>query len=299
MQPPQSPYGQPDFKPPVAPEQQGPRGVVSLDVIGEGWTLLMANLGQWIGAMAVYWGISIGFLLLRNALTGGRGARASGAAAAIGLFLVIANFVLTRYLNGGVTKMAVGTTHTRVANLNEMWSASGQLLQLCFAAFLQGLIAFAAAIPGLALLTYSVFMPLFALVRSGTFVPGARPTLPAGFSGSISLGLLLIFLLTLPLSTLLCLTTSLIVDRKMGATEAIGASWGAIRPHLFPALGLFFVLGLINIVGFLACCIGFFLFTFPLTYVCTALVYRDLFGGGSALAPTTGTIAPPLANPNF
>ena len=83
----------------------------------------------------------------------------------------------------------------------------------------------------------------------------------------------------------LMLSLPALADKGLAPMESVRESWVLTAPHMWMAMLLYFVLYLIAPLGVIACCIGV-LVTFPLLYVCTTLVYRDLSG------MTTGSIAP-------
>ena len=311
MQPPSNPYSQPaynqqQFSPQAAyiPPPQMPRGTVSLDVISEAWTFLKPNIGNWVLAMVVFFGIPYGISALRGVLQmlGQNGG--SQIWTILAILLQVVSWGLTQLLTGGLAKMAIGTVRTRVANINEMWTVTNVWLGLLLTALLQGLLSLVAAIPGLIVLGVSVVGPL---IKSGVFnlmaqgsskAPPIPPSMIGAMIGGTALGVLLIVLLSIPLSSLLFLSTFLVVDRKVGPWEAISTSFGALKKHFWSAILLTFVLGLVNMAGALACCIGM-LVSIPLTQIAVALVYRDLFGVGDAAPQTTVYAPPPIANPNF
>jgi hypothetical protein len=71
------------------------------------------------------------------------------------------------------------------------------------------------------------------------------------------------------------MTSPLIVDQKMEAIPAMKRSWAAMKPNLGAFFVLCLVLGVLNIAGLCACCVGL-LVTIPLSQIALALVYRDL-----------------------
>lgn len=75
---------------------------------------------------------------------------------------------------------------------------------------------------------------------------------------------------------LLMLTFPLIVDKKMGATEAMSLSWNTLKGQAGMAAWFVIVLGLTIMLGYCACCIGL-LFTWPLMFIAPCIVYRDFF----------------------
>ena len=97
---------------------------------------------------------------------------------------------------------------------------------------------------------------------------------------------------------LLSMVNPLIVDQKLSGVEAVQRSFEVTKDHLGGLLVLGIVLFLINMLGACACGLGM-LVTLPLTYLTFAIVYRDLFLGGSISGtPTVPNFpTPPIADP--
>jgi uncharacterized membrane protein len=107
---------------------------------------------------------------------------------------------------------------------------------------------------------------------------------------SIGLASLACYLPAFIVAGLLMLTIPLIVDQKMGAIDAMTRSWNTLKQEWLMAAVLYFVLTFIASIGVVALYIGM-LFTYPLLFLGTALVYRDFILGGSGGGPQ-------LADPN-
>ncbi len=73
----------------------------------------------------------------------------------------------------------------------------------------------------------------------------------------------------------------LIVDRQIGFWEAIRTSLKTVHRQWFQAFGLMILVGLVAMVGLLACCVGM-LATIPLAYLIWCQGYRQLFGDGES-----------------
>lgn len=295
----QSPYSQAPFAPP-----QAPRGRVSLDVIGEAWRLLSPNLGNWILAMVLFFGVRFGISVFQNIIqqTAGRGSSFTPFMIAFTVLMQVVSWVVMQCLLGGLAKLAIATVRTGRAELSEMWSVSNVWVSLALSSLLQGLFYLLALIPAIGVLGTRVILPLFkaGLFNPTTLATGRPSAIPPAVANSLLSGMSLgglLFLLAVPLTVLFFLTTLLIVDRKVGPWQAITQSVGALGRHFGMTLLLVFVLGLINAGGVLACCVGY-LVSMPLTQIAAALVYRDLFGIES-VAPATIVAPPPIANPNF
>lgn len=295
-----APYGQA----PVAPPPQAPRGRVSLDVIGEAWRLLSPNLGNWVLAMVLFFGVRFGISIFQNIIQqiAGRGSSFTPFMIAFTVLMQIVSWIVMQCLLGGLAKLAIATVRTGRAELSEMWSISNVWVSLAFSALLQGFFYLLAAIPAIGVLGTRVFLPFFkaGLFNPATMATGKPPVIPPAVANNLLSGMSLgglLLLLVVPLTVLFLLTTSLIVDRQVGPWQAIKQSVGALGRNFGSTLLLVFVLGLINIGGVLACCVGY-LVSLPLTQIAVALVYRDLFGIES-VTPATIVAPPPIANPNF
>ena len=68
----------------------------------------------------------------------------------------------------------------------------------------------------------------------------------------------------------------LIIDKPSAFWPAMKASWKMVHKHWFLVFGLIVVVGLINVAGFCACCIGL-LFTMPMTTAATMYAYETIF----------------------
>lgn len=73
----------------------------------------------------------------------------------------------------------------------------------------------------------------------------------------------------------------LITDKNIGFWAAMKASWKMVHRHWFQVFGLAVVVGLINILGVCACCIGL-LVTVPLGLTALMCAYEDIFGRKTA-----------------
>ena len=96
----------------------------------------------------------------------------------------------------------------------------------------------------------------------------------------------------------LSMTNPLIVDQKLDAIDAMKRSWDVTKDQLGGLLLLGIVLFLVNMVGACLCGLGIVV-TLPLTYLTFAIVYRDLFMGGSFGVTTSmpDFPTPPIAHP--
>ncbi len=75
---------------------------------------------------------------------------------------------------------------------------------------------------------------------------------------------------------LLMFTIPLVVDRRVNAVEAMGASWNALKGEWAMAAVFYFVISIVGSIGWVGCCVGI-LFTYPLIPLSIGLLYRDFF----------------------
>lgn len=115
---------------------------------------------------------------------------------------------------------------------------------------------------------------------------------------SAYIGTLLCIVPGVILTIAFAMTQLLIVDKRLGAIEAMKTSWSVMMPNLGAGFVLGLVLFLVNLLGAIPCGLGLFI-TYPMTIVSGALVYRDLFGATGTGLPNSGYTPPPIANPNF
>jgi uncharacterized membrane protein len=71
-------------------------------------------------------------------------------------------------------------------------------------------------------------------------------------------------------------TLPLVVDKGLDFWTAMGASRRMVGKHFWLVLGLAIVCGLINMAGFLACCVGLF-FSIPIVFSAFMYAYESIF----------------------
>ena len=76
-------------------------------------------------------------------------------------------------------------------------------------------------------------------------------------------------------------TLPLIIDKQMDFWTAMKTSWKMVGKHWWQVFGLVILIGLLNIVGVLACCVGA-LFTAPIGYGALMYAYETIFSSTDA-----------------
>ena len=125
----------------------------------------------------------------------------------------------------------------------------------------------------------AVFLIVAVIMTPGIFLSVTmKSQVPAFVSGALLLILLVYFAVGI------AFVFPLIVDKKLGFWEAIKTSLKTVHRQWFQVFGLLILVGLVNMVGVLACCVGMFA-TMPLGYLILGQGYRQLFGDGDLRPP--------------
>ena len=265
-----SPYGSGN---PGNPEYR-PSPKVRFEAIGEAWQMFTQQMGTWISALLILFGIIFavymvfGFGVFGLLIAAGGSRHAGEAGAALGMLflaeLVMGLVMLTiaAYMTGGLIRMALKQVRGAPISISDLFSGGDVFLPVLGATLLCALAAGAASL-------------LF--VIPGWIVAG-----------------------------LLFLTIPLIVDQKMGVIEAMTTSWNALKSDWLMATLFALVMPLIAGLGALACGVGA-LFTYPLLYLGMAVLYRDFFMNAPTsqfnpsmpYPPPTGGNYPPPTGTNY
>lgn len=225
-------------------------GVVRFEAISESWGLFRQEMGSWIAviiaSLACQWGVSII----------GNGAQFATSAAVEA---------------GGVDRDAGGLI---ILALTIGFFILGLLVQSYFAGGLFRVACNQVRGGGVRVGDLFTVGDVFGRLVGGTILVGLC-------SG---LGALFCILPGLMIAGRLMLTIPLIVDGRMGAIEAMGQSWNALKGQTWMATGFYLVTSILSGLGVLACCIGV-IFTMPLYYLSIATVYRDYFMAKKVVDP--------------
>ena len=254
------------------PVQQRPRRV-RFETISEAWNLLTQQWGAWVGAMAIYLIIIFGLIgVFFGVLVGVMGIGSSGAQP------------------GQPTDPAIGVG--MVIGYLVFW-----IITLVVSAYFMG----------------GLYRMALKQVRGGTVAVGdlfsagdsvgpliATALLTALVTG---IGAMFCYLPGIIAAGLLMLAFLIVLDQRVGAVEAMKRSWNTLKADLWMATAYYFVITLLASLGAYVCGVGM-LFSFPLLFLGTALVYRDFFDDGTEAGNTAGPgpsiqmpAPPPSASP--
>ncbi len=221
--------------------------------ISRGWELLQKNMGLLVGATLIYVGIEIVFSLL-------------GALPIIGALFSLANLFVAAPLMGGLFYVTLQAIRAQPATAGDVFEGFRR-------AFIQLVLGYIVS----TILTSLCFIPaivvgLVALLPAMTQHQEPNPAaIAAVFGAGLACLVPAIFLTVNWMFTL-----PLIVDKRLDFWPAMQASWKMVRKHWWQLCGLLILVGLINLVGFLLCCVGL-VFSMPLGFAAMMYAYETIF----------------------
>jgi len=241
----------PPFAATIAP---GPHyeGDYELDIggcVSRAWGVLQANFWPMVGGCAIY-------LLIVGGLSG------FAQIPFIGLLFSLASLIVTGPLLGGVYGFLLRFLRGQPAEIAEIFAGFRDRLGQFILGYLVPLfLSMAFALPGAA------------LVAVPTIIMVSREQPHAGLIALAAFGFLLAMIPLIYLSVCWVYTLPLVMDRRMDFWEAMKASRAQVRRHWWATLGLFLVIGLINLAGMALCCVGVFV-SVPLTFTALLAAYE-------------------------
>jgi uncharacterized membrane protein len=239
--------------------------------ISRGWSLTTSRFGQLFVPVLIYFLIEIAF-------------GAFGKIPFIGPLFSIANLFVSGPLMAGVFYIFILVIRGRPAELGVMFDGFRRgYWQLFLGYLVPALFYLACMIPFLIIYMMKV-MPILAQFQHEHANPAdIQNNLPEIMSAmkSVLVGSLPVFLICMIpvtyLSVSLQFTLPLVIDKKIDFWTAMKASWTMVHKHWWSVFGVVVVIGLINIAGVIACCVGL-LFTIPLGFAVLMYVYETIFG---------------------
>ena len=227
--------------------------------VGDGWNMLKNNFGTVFGGVAIFLLIQVGFSLL-------------GLIPIVGILASLGSLIVYGPLMGGLYYLILKNIRRQRAEIGDIFSG----FRLAFGQLLLGYIVVAlltgvAALPGMAIMA----VPIFMMIRHHAMEAG--PVLLVVF------GVIIAMIPAIYLGISWMFSLPLIIDKQMEFWPAMSASRKMVGKHWWLVFGLMVVCGLINLVGFLACCVGIFV-SLPLVFGAMMYAYESIF---SAPAPRT------------
>jgi uncharacterized membrane protein len=233
--------------------------------VSRGFNLFKENLGPLLVAVLIYW-------LVEGAIAG------LGAIPFVGSIFTIANMVIIGPLMGGLFYVFIQIVRGQKAEAGDVFIGFQKAFARLFLGHLvPGLLAGLCLIPCV-IVAAILLLPLFLNGHAGTnpFTGIAPVTIAIVVAAFLVCLVPMIFL-----SVCWCFTLPLIIDRQMDFWPAMQASWKMVRKHWWQVFGLMVVISLLNVAGFLCCCVGM-LFTMPVGFAAMIYAYETIFADAPA-----------------
>lgn len=222
------------------------------ECVSRGADLLKNNFGIVFGTAAIY-------LLIQGGISG------LGSIPFVGPLISIGSLFVIGHLIAGVYLVTLKTMRNQPTELGEMFvgfKTSYVQLLLCYLVIT--LITAASAIPG----AIMIGVPVFVMAN--------KEAVDVLMVILAMLGIVVLLVPVIYLTVIWMFGLPLVIDKGLHFWEAMETSRKVVSKHWFSIFGLLLVIGLINVVGMIFCCVGLFL-TFPLGFAITMVAYETLF----------------------
>ncbi len=227
------------------------------DCITRGWRLVKKNFGILFGAAAV-------MLLIQILLS------VATRVPILGVLISLASLVITGPLTAGVYYVFLAVARGQPAEVGDVFAGfKSSLGNLVLGYLIPAALAGLAALPGALILAY----PLYRMLSDHAF----EPLLGA----AAILGGVLAILPAIYLSVSWVYTLPLIIDRRLSFWPAMSASRRMVGKHWWAVFGLLVAGSLLNVAGFLVCCVGLFV-SLPIFFGAMMYGYEVMFDGPAA-----------------
>ncbi|HTB82532.1 MAG TPA: DUF975 family protein [Candidatus Sulfotelmatobacter sp.] len=237
--------------------------------ISRGWDLVKGNFSVFFVGALVYF-------LIEGAIGG------LSNIPLVGPVFSIANFVISGPLMAGLYWMFLRGVRNEPAEVGDIFEGFKRSFgQLFLAVLVQSIFL------GLCLMPYLVVLGL-KFVRSGIHFdphaiqgdPAAAQEFMKNIMGMLFGTLPVLLVCAIPamyLATSWKFTLPLILDKRMDFWTAMKTSFKMVNRHWWQIFGLIVLVGLLNVGGVIACCIGLLL-TAPIGYAAEMFAYETIFG---------------------
>jgi uncharacterized membrane protein len=258
--------------PPPIPRNEFAPHDYELDIggcISRGWNLLTNQFGTLFVGVLLYFLIEMAIGVFSNIPI-------------IGIAISLGNFVISGPLMAGVFYLFIRANREEPVQAGEIFAGfSRGFVHSFLAVLVQGILIGLCMVPFLIIFFIRLFPLLEQMQPHGATVnPDAEMEQLKAMLPTLAGALPWLFLCLIPttyLSVCWKFTLPLIVDKEMDFFVAMKTSWKMVNKHWWHVFGLIVLLGLINLAGAIACCVGL-LFTMPLSYGALRSAYETFFG---------------------
>ncbi|MDD5141309.1 MAG: DUF975 family protein [Verrucomicrobiales bacterium] len=228
--------------------------------ITHGWELVKNNFG-------LLFVVTLVVMLIEGAIGG------LGSIPMIGPVFTIANLIIAGPLMGGLYYVILQTGRGESAEVGDVFAGFRKAFAQLFLGHLVP-----ALLAGLCLIPFVIVfvMTLMPLMVNGKLDPDQVRAM-SGLSVAILAATAVICAIpVIYLKTCWAFTLPLVIDKGMDFWTAMGASRKMVSKHWWRVFGVMVLIGLLNIAGFCACCVGV-LFTMPIGFAALMFAYETIF----------------------
>jgi uncharacterized membrane protein len=236
--------------------------------VSSGWSLVKENFGTLFVPVLIYFLIEMAVGVL-------------GKIPFIGSIFSIANLFITGPLMAGVFYIFIRAIRNESAELGTMFAGFRSGYWQLFLGYLVPALAYLACLLPFLVIYFIKVIPILSQLQhtNPNDMQNALPQIMPALKGVLWTSLPILFVCMIPVIYLTVnwqFTLPLIIDKKMSFWPAMKASWKMVHKHWWHLFGLVVVIGLLNIAGAVACCIGL-LFTIPLGFAALMYAYETIF----------------------
>jgi hypothetical protein len=247
--------------------------------ISSAWELVKNNLATIVGATAIALFLEAGLQTVLRLLLNAVNPQFPPSIRSTVIIAVVVGVISTPIkgpMNAGIYFFFIRAIRGQRYDIGNIFDGFRYNLgQNILAYIVMALLMLAAVLPGLALAA----VPLIDVFRTSSFSIS-----PGGALLALG-GLLLVAIASFYLGTCWFFTLPLIMDKGLGFWQAMSVSRAQVGKHFWTVLGLIIVAGLLNIIGFMVCCVGL-LVSMPVMFAALMYGYETLFGKTAvAVAP--------------
>jgi len=226
--------------------------------ISDSWNLFTNNFGVLLGGAAIYFGIAMACSLFAQIPI-------------IGLLGTAASLLITGPLAGGLLYMFLKAIRRQPVMVGDVFFGFQRSFLHLFLAYIV-----------MSLLTMACFMPAGILTVVILFPSITSNSEPNPLQIIAIIGIFLLSLIpVIYLATSWMFTLPLVIDKGMNFWPAMETSRKVVGKHWWTLFGFSIVLGLIALVGILACCVGL-LFAMPIACGALMYAYERIFSSSTA-----------------
>jgi uncharacterized membrane protein len=239
--------------------------------ISRAWSLTTSRFGQLFVPVLIYFLIEFAF-------------GAFGKIPFIGPLFSIANLFVGGPLMAGVLYIFILNLRGQPTELGVMFEGFRRGYWQLFLGYLVPSLVYLACMLPFLIIYFVKVIPVLGQFQHGNTnpadfqnnLPAIMATLKSVFIGSLPVFCICV-IPVMYLSVNWQFTLPLVIDKRIDFWTAMKTSWKMVHQHWWSVFGVVVVIGLINIAGLIACCVGL-LFTVPLGFAALMYVYETIFG---------------------